>query len=109
MLWLQLGPNVAVAANARIGAGVRLISCIILDDVEIKVGTLLCTAAAQTAPLAELTDACSMLAKRVARGSQILCRGYLQPVATRNVGPTLTNKDKQRLFFPYEPHNIAFQ
>ncbi|CAD5183680.1 unnamed protein product [Musa acuminata subsp. malaccensis] len=32
----QIGPNVSISANARIGAGVRLISCIILDDVEIK-------------------------------------------------------------------------
>ena len=33
----QLGPNVSVSANARIGPGARLIGCIILDDVEIKV------------------------------------------------------------------------
>lgn len=33
----QIGPNVSISANARIGAGARLISCIILDDVEIKV------------------------------------------------------------------------
>lgn len=33
----QIGPNVSISANARIGAGVRLVSCIILDDVEIKV------------------------------------------------------------------------
>ncbi|URE16292.1 mannose-1-phosphate guanyltransferase [Musa troglodytarum] len=32
----KIGPNVSISANARIGAGVRLISCIILDDVEIK-------------------------------------------------------------------------
>ncbi|KVI06379.1 Nucleotidyl transferase [Cynara cardunculus var. scolymus] len=32
----QIGPNVSVSANARIGAGVRLINCIILDGVEIK-------------------------------------------------------------------------
>ncbi|KAI4341418.1 hypothetical protein MLD38_026145 [Melastoma candidum] len=32
----KIGPNVSVSANARIGAGARLISCIILDDVEIK-------------------------------------------------------------------------
>ncbi|XP_071731654.1 uncharacterized protein [Rutidosis leptorrhynchoides] len=32
----KIGPNVSVSANARIGAGVRLINCIILDDVEIK-------------------------------------------------------------------------
>ncbi|GJN08706.1 hypothetical protein PR202_ga26658 [Eleusine coracana subsp. coracana] len=30
-----IGPNVSISANARIGAGVRLINCIILDDVEI--------------------------------------------------------------------------
>lgn len=36
----QIGPNVSVSANARIGAGVRLISCIILDDVDIKVWNL---------------------------------------------------------------------
>lgn len=33
----QIGPNVSISANARIGAGVRLISCIILDAVEVKV------------------------------------------------------------------------
>lgn len=33
----QIGPNVSISANARIGPGVRLIGCIILDDVEIKV------------------------------------------------------------------------
>ncbi|RWW82959.1 hypothetical protein BHE74_00008548 [Ensete ventricosum] len=33
----QIGPNVSVSANARVGAGVRLIGCIILDDVDIKV------------------------------------------------------------------------
>lgn len=33
----QIGPNVSIAANARIGAGARLISCIVLDDVEIQV------------------------------------------------------------------------
>lgn len=38
----QIGPNVSVSANARIGAGSRLISCIILDDVEIKVRIYLC-------------------------------------------------------------------
>ncbi|URE48083.1 Nucleotidyl transferase [Musa troglodytarum] len=32
----QIGPNVSVSANVRIGAGVRLISCMILDDVDIK-------------------------------------------------------------------------
>ncbi|KAF5792793.1 putative mannose-1-phosphate guanylyltransferase [Helianthus annuus] len=32
----KLGPNVSISANARVGAGVRLINCIILDDVEIK-------------------------------------------------------------------------
>ncbi|KAI4319107.1 hypothetical protein MLD38_032748 [Melastoma candidum] len=34
----DIGPNVTVFANARVGAGTRLISCIILDDVEIKGG-----------------------------------------------------------------------
>ena len=33
----QIGPNVSISANVRVGPGVRLISCIILDDVEIKV------------------------------------------------------------------------
>jgi NDP-sugar pyrophosphorylase family protein len=33
----QLGPNVSISANARIGPGVRLIGCIILDGVEVKV------------------------------------------------------------------------
>lgn len=33
----QIGPNVSISANARIGAGSRLVNCIILDDVEIKV------------------------------------------------------------------------
>ncbi|XP_024364770.1 uncharacterized protein [Physcomitrium patens] len=32
----KLGPNVSISANARIGPGVRLVGCIILDDVEIK-------------------------------------------------------------------------
>ncbi|KAG5522883.1 hypothetical protein RHGRI_034881 [Rhododendron griersonianum] len=32
----SIGPNVSISANARVGPGVRLISCIILDDVEIK-------------------------------------------------------------------------
>jgi NDP-sugar pyrophosphorylase family protein len=32
----QLGPNVSISANARIGPGVRLIGCIILDGVEVK-------------------------------------------------------------------------
>ncbi|OWM65363.1 hypothetical protein CDL15_Pgr008953 [Punica granatum] len=32
----KIGPNVSISANARIGAGARLISCIILDDVEVK-------------------------------------------------------------------------
>ena len=32
----QIGPSVSISANARIGAGARLINCIILDDVEIK-------------------------------------------------------------------------
>ncbi|KAL0416959.1 UNVERIFIED_CONTAM: Mannose-1-phosphate guanyltransferase alpha-A [Sesamum latifolium] len=33
----KIGPNVSISANARIGAGARLVSCIVLDDVEIKV------------------------------------------------------------------------
>lgn len=33
----QIGPNVSISANVRVGAGVRLIGCIVLDDVEIKV------------------------------------------------------------------------
>lgn len=33
----QIGPNVSISANVRVAAGVRLISCIILDDVEIMV------------------------------------------------------------------------
>ncbi len=37
LLFEQIGPNVSISANVRVGAGVRLISCIILDDVEIKV------------------------------------------------------------------------
>ncbi|KAK4394602.1 Pyridoxine/pyridoxamine 5'-phosphate oxidase 1, chloroplastic, partial [Sesamum angolense] len=32
----KIGPNVSISANARIGAGARLVSCIVLDDVEIK-------------------------------------------------------------------------
>lgn len=32
----KIGPSVSISANARIGAGARLISCIVLDDVEIK-------------------------------------------------------------------------
>lgn len=32
----KIGPNVSISANVRIAAGARLISCIILDDVEIK-------------------------------------------------------------------------
>ena len=35
--YYQIGPNVSISANARVGPGVRLISCIILDDVEIMV------------------------------------------------------------------------
>ncbi|KAK3406732.1 hypothetical protein EUGRSUZ_K02882 [Eucalyptus grandis] len=34
----KIGPNVSISANARVGAGARLMNCIILDDVEIKVG-----------------------------------------------------------------------
>ena len=33
----QIGPNVSISADADIGAGVRLINYIILDDVKIKV------------------------------------------------------------------------
>ena len=36
----QVGPNVSISANARIGPGVRLIGCIILDGVEVKVMSL---------------------------------------------------------------------
>lgn len=32
----KIGPSVSISANARIAAGVRLINCIILDDVEIQ-------------------------------------------------------------------------
>ncbi|CAM8910854.1 unnamed protein product [Rhodiola kirilowii] len=32
----KIGPNVSISANARVGPGARLISCIILDDVEVK-------------------------------------------------------------------------
>ncbi|XP_050224498.1 uncharacterized protein LOC126674154 [Mercurialis annua] len=32
----KIGPNVSISANARIGPGARLISCIILDDVEVR-------------------------------------------------------------------------
>eukprot|EP00898_Chlorokybus_atmophyticus_P000856 jgi/Chlat1/1771/Chrsp134S02093 len=32
----KIGPNVSISANARIGAGVRLINCIVLDDVDVK-------------------------------------------------------------------------
>lgn len=32
----KIGPNVSISANVRIAAGARLISCIVLDDVEIK-------------------------------------------------------------------------
>ncbi|KAI6675319.1 hypothetical protein NL676_003225 [Syzygium grande] len=32
----KIGPNVSISANARVGAGARLMNCIILDDVEIK-------------------------------------------------------------------------
>jgi NDP-sugar pyrophosphorylase family protein len=40
---IQIGPNVSLSANARIGAGARLINCIILDDVEIMVSFSLFT------------------------------------------------------------------
>ena len=33
----QIGPDVSISANVRIAAGVRLLSCIILDDVDIMV------------------------------------------------------------------------
>lgn len=33
----QIGPSVSISANVRVGAGVRLINCIILDDVEVQV------------------------------------------------------------------------
>nr|GEY80829.1 mannose-1-phosphate guanyltransferase alpha [Tanacetum cinerariifolium] len=41
MLWIvplfsQIGPNVSISTNARVRDGVRLINCIILNDVEIK-------------------------------------------------------------------------
>ncbi|KAF5740337.1 ADP-glucose pyrophosphorylase family protein isoform 1 [Tripterygium wilfordii] len=32
----KIGPNVSISANVRVGSGARLISCIVLDDVEIK-------------------------------------------------------------------------
>ncbi|KAK4402358.1 Anaphase-promoting complex subunit [Sesamum angolense] len=32
----KIGPSVSISANARIGAGSRLVNCIVLDDVEIK-------------------------------------------------------------------------
>ncbi|XP_038997931.1 mannose-1-phosphate guanyltransferase 1-like [Hibiscus syriacus] len=32
----QIGPNVSISANVRIGAGARLINCIVLDDVEVQ-------------------------------------------------------------------------
>ncbi|KAF5746854.1 mannose-1-phosphate guanyltransferase alpha-like isoform X1 [Tripterygium wilfordii] len=32
----KIGPNVSISANVRVGAGARLISSIVLDDVEIK-------------------------------------------------------------------------
>ncbi|XP_078437362.1 uncharacterized protein LOC144707953 [Wolffia australiana] len=35
-LTAKIGPNVSISANARVGPGARLISCIILDDVEIR-------------------------------------------------------------------------
>lgn len=33
----QIGPSVSISANVRVGPGVRLRSCIILDDVELEV------------------------------------------------------------------------
>eukprot|EP01018_Ginkgo_biloba_P013002 Gb_10059 [translate_table: standard] len=35
-LTAKIGPNVSISANARIGPGVRLLECIILDNVEVK-------------------------------------------------------------------------
>ncbi|KAF8031800.1 hypothetical protein BT93_D0879 [Corymbia citriodora subsp. variegata] len=32
----KIGPNVSISANVRVGPGVRLICCIILDDVELE-------------------------------------------------------------------------
>ncbi|KAE8706724.1 ADP-glucose pyrophosphorylase family protein isoform 3 [Hibiscus syriacus] len=32
----KIGPNVSISANVRIGAGARLINCIVLDDVEVQ-------------------------------------------------------------------------
>lgn len=32
----KIGPNVSISANVRVAAGARLVSCIILDNVEIK-------------------------------------------------------------------------
>lgn len=37
----QIGPDVSISANVRIGSGVRLINCIILDDVKIEVCSFL--------------------------------------------------------------------
>ncbi|PIN09047.1 Mannose-1-phosphate guanylyltransferase [Handroanthus impetiginosus] len=48
-LTAKIGPNVSISANARIGAGVRLVNCIILDDVEIKV------------PITQIKSICSIL------------------------------------------------
>lgn len=39
LLCEQIGPNVSISANVRVAPGVRLINCIILDDVEIDVST----------------------------------------------------------------------
>ena len=36
-LWVQLGPNVSIGAHVRVGAGVRLLNAIVLDEVEIGV------------------------------------------------------------------------
>ncbi|MCO5611239.1 hypothetical protein L7F22_065491 [Adiantum nelumboides] len=33
---MMVGPNVSISANARVGPGVRLIGCILLDGVEVK-------------------------------------------------------------------------
>lgn len=40
LLFGQIGPNVSISANVRVGAGVRLLDCIILDDVELQVRDL---------------------------------------------------------------------
>jgi hypothetical protein len=39
----QIGPNVSNSPNEQVGLGVRILSCIILDDVEIMVRFLACS------------------------------------------------------------------